>query len=382
MPAAKRTQSTKSRAATDPDGKETQPEKLASGRSIHSRPQEAQSAATVSQYDPSASGDPARAGAAVPPGAPPPPAQAASAAAAAPPAAPPPPGGAAYAGAAAPPAPPPPPVAILDFGLQGFCDPFRTRTAGAAYYLAQVIGDVDRAFDRLAQDFRAGRFDPGGGRVAMDLERLLVTARARADERPEYEQLDAAFADRGLEAIMDALADALDAFETGRAQAFSAPASGARIALQRQIERLIGELTQRGTPALTYAVDALWNRVVDTLVLLQSDPVRRYLGDTANFDPAVTIATLSGAPVADVRARVNRGSAIRQLSANLAAIDIGNWAAVGDAQLIADCAPVAIWPRDARRVPTLRTAEATVVDDAEADRIRIQRRDAAWRTLS
>ena len=92
--------------------------------------------------------------------------------------------------------------------------------------------------------------------------------RDRPDVKPEYEQLETAFADGGVEANMDALADALDTFETGRAQALHGTGPGCAARAERQIEQFRGDLTQRGTAGLSYAVDALERRVLDRLVLL------------------------------------------------------------------------------------------------------------------
>src|SRR6185436_13145508 len=61
----------------------------------------------------------------------------------------------------------------LDFGQEGYYDADRTSDGGTAYYLAQVIGDVDRAFDRLSEDYRAGRFNPVGTYLEDELERLI-----------------------------------------------------------------------------------------------------------------------------------------------------------------------------------------------------------------
>ena len=273
-------------------------------------------------------------------------------------------------------------AANLGFGSRGLHDPGRTLTAAEAYFLSQVIRDVNRAFDRVARDFRQGRFDPGGGRLAGEFEDLLQEARDRPDEQPEHDQLDAAFADGGVDEIMDALAAALDAYETGRAEAARAPASGLRNALERQIESFAGDLTQRGTPGLMHAVDTLWDPLTRRLAFLQSNHVRRYAGNGADTDPAVALATLSDAPVTEVRARANRANAVRLLSGNVAKLDFDNWHAVGAGRLIDDCAPVALWPREEHGVPTLKATDSPDRDDAEAERIRIQRRDASWRTLS
>jgi hypothetical protein len=267
----------------------------------------------------------------------------------------------------------------LDFGHDGYYDDARTRKSGQAYYLAQVIGDIDRAFDGLTRDFRAGRFDPGA--MVTSFKNLLRLERARPDEKPEYEQLQTAFADGGVDANMDALADALDTFETGYAQAFRTRARGTRIPLERLVEEFRSDLTQRGTASLTYAVDKLWSRVFSTLTLLRSDEVRQHASDERTADPAVMIATLGDTPVSGVRTRANRGIAVRKLSSNLVAIPLDRWDTYDDLQLIRDCEPLASWPREAR----LSRAEATdngSVDDGEADRLRIQRRNASWATLS
>jgi hypothetical protein len=271
--------------------------------------------------------------------------------------------------------------AAHDFGREGYYDDDRTRASGDAYFLAQVIGDVDRACDGLVRDFRAGRFDPGGWGRRNEFLSLVGAERDRPDEKPEYKQLDTAFADGGVEQNMDALADALDAFETGRARAFKEPAHGARLALERQIEQFRGDLTQRGAAGLSYAVDALEKRVLNALVLLGDDRVRRHVGNGVDIDPVVAIATLSGVPVSEVRARANRGNAVRKLSASLLQLDLSDWPTNSDDDIIRECAPVADWPREARD-SRAGTTDNGSVDQDEADRIRIQRRDASWRTLS
>jgi len=267
----------------------------------------------------------------------------------------------------------------LDFGHDGYYDNGRTRKSGQAYYLAQVIGDIDRAFDRLLRDFRAGRFDPGA--MVASFKSMLYVERARPNEKPEYEQLDTAFADGGVEANMDALADALDTFETGVAQAYHDPAQGARIALQRQIEQFRGDLTQRGTASLTYAVDKLHGRVASTLNLLRSDEVRQHAGDERAADPAVMIAMLADTPVSEVRTRANRGIAVRKLSSNLVTFDLNTWDIYTPNQLITECEPLASWPRDATH-SRAETTDNGGVDADEADRIRIQRRNESWSAFS
>jgi hypothetical protein len=268
----------------------------------------------------------------------------------------------------------------LDFGHDGYYDDTRTLTSGRAYYLAQVIGDIDRAFDGLLRDFRTGRFDPGA--PAKNFKDMLSQERDRPDEQPEYEQLDAAFAGGGVEANMDALADALDAFETDLSRAVTKSAPSARIALQRQIEQFRGDLTQRGTASLVYVVGLLEPRVITKLDLMRSPQVRQYAGDKRATDPAFMIATLGNTPVSKVRTRANRGIAVRKLSSNLVpAIDLNQWDTYDDNALIKACEPLASWPREAS-YSRAETTDNDCVDDAEEDRIRIQRRDASWRTLS
>jgi hypothetical protein len=270
----------------------------------------------------------------------------------------------------------------LRFGQTTSYDNARTAKAGQAYFLAQVIDEVDRAFGGLVRDFRAGRFDPGGWPMAKEFRRLVGEARDRPADRSEYEQLETAFADGGVEQNVDALADALDAFETSRNQAPSSLAPAARIALQHQVERFRADLTQRGDPGLGYAVDTLWQRVGDTLALLCSNQVRRHVGDGRAADPALVIATLGGEPLSEVRARGNRGNVVRQLSQSLLTIDLDNWSpGTTDQQLADACAPVVDWPRETPPHEAT-TADGKVVDEDEVNLIRIRRRDASWRTMS
>ena len=271
--------------------------------------------------------------------------------------------------------------ATRDFGRDGYYDNTRTCTSGEAYFLAQVIGDVDRAFDGLARDFRAGDVDPDAWTQRSEFKDLVRDDRDRPRFKTEYALLETAFADGGIEANMDALADAFDTFETRRAQALSAPASGARIALQLQIEQFRSDLTQRGTAGLSYVVDALLGRVLDRLVILRSDEVRLYAGGGRETNPAAVIATLSGAPVSEVRTRANRGNAVRQLSESLLRIDLDDWSTSSNDQLVIDCAPLANWPREAP-YSGAETTDNGSVDDCEAERVRIQRRNESWSTMS
>jgi hypothetical protein len=267
----------------------------------------------------------------------------------------------------------------FDFGHDGFYDDTRTRKSGEAYYLAQVIGDIDRAFDALARDFRVGRFDPGA--MGVRFKDMLRAAWGRAERKPEYEQLQTAFADGGIEHNVDALADAFDAYESDVSRAVNARMTAPRIALERRVEEFRSDLTQRGTASLTYAVSMLQGRVATTLSVLRSNEVRQHAGDESAADPAVMIATLTDTPASEVRTRANRGIAVRKLSANLVKLDLDDWINTTDVQLIDACAPVASWPREARRAREVPTADGSV-DDDEAARLRIQRRNASWATLS
>ncbi len=201
----------------------------------------------------------------------------------------------------------------------GIRNPDNIVVCGDAYYIYQLWADVSAAVTILVEDFLEGKFDPPEGSTQEMLCRYVSARQSRLPGEDVTKVLNTTFNDGRVGELMNRLAAIFDAFErcsytVGQPETARPSVWTARYALVKEILEIQRVFSDKGGGGLRLVVHQAGAELLDGLKIAGAPEVQCHAGVRIADDPIATLAALTDQPVAPMRARALKASAVRYVA--------------------------------------------------------------------
>ncbi|MGZ4306537.1 MAG: hypothetical protein ACXVSL_16930 [Solirubrobacteraceae bacterium] len=209
-----------------------------------------------------------------------------------------------------------------DLADRGVRDPQNILVCGDAHYIHQLGADVSAAVTKLGEDFLEGKFAPETVKTQEMLCRYVSARQSRLPDEYVTKVLNTTFNDERIDGLMNSLAAIFDAFErcscaVGQPET-ARLAMSTRHALVNEILEIQSVFSDKGGGGLRLVVDQAGAGLLDGLSIAGASEVQCHAGVRIADDPIATLAALADQPVAPLRARALKASAVRYVAQEVA----------------------------------------------------------------